>query len=156
MKITPQLVKDFVQENEGYYAQAFTQVQKGKFSWNSAAALWGSAWMFYRRMYVNAGLFFIAEISLPVTVLHWASQQTIFPVKDFILEYSLLGIFFVTRGFLGNTLYFYFFQGTLAQGHKQKGVHNWVLTVCISFFLIGNTFHFFYPLLKAGWYIITS
>lgn len=91
---------------DGYYEGKWAKANRSGgwycgFNW--AAAIFGSLWMFYRRMPVEGAIFFGVRVALV-----WGKEMLahhISPVTPRSLDFFVLAVCSLATGFLGNALY---------------------------------------------------
>jgi len=149
-----QEVISFVQRNADYYLGKWKKLHQtgSKLSWNWAAFLFNTLWLFYRKMYAYGfaviGLSIVANIlTLPFIIQNPDSTASLF--ATLVSWLFSLGIWFLI-GIYGNYLYYKKFVNTyyslknqvsdsdvLLEILKYKGGTNWAAAILLLVVLLG-------------------
>ncbi|MBQ3564645.1 MAG: DUF2628 domain-containing protein [Alphaproteobacteria bacterium] len=131
-----------------YYIEAFRKLENGKkHSWNWAAAIFGTTWLIYRKMYLYAFLFLLLDV-FAVFIVYSATSEKI--GSDYFVDRSTFeaiyvwgigAISFLFFGYYGNRLYYKAVKKKISKGyHLLNRYHSYSISIIAMTIIVSICF----------------
>lgn len=131
-----------------YYIEAFRKLEnEKKHSWNWAAAIFGTTWLIYRKMYLYAFLFLLLDI-FAVFIVYSATSEKI--GSDYFVDRSTFELIYcgiigtisiLFFGRYGNSLYYKIIKKKVAKGyHLLDEYHSYSISVIAMAIIVSICF----------------